>query len=213
MWSALEPPRWGVGETPVILVVDMVNSFLDPAWSSSVGEYGAACVDKAKVLIDAGRTAGVPIVFFTTQHLAAAAEVGAWARGRPAETIVPFNAIAEAHEVTPRLAPQPGEIVIPKAKPSAFFGTQLLSVLNHLRADSVIVMGVTTSGCVRATVVDAFSYNYRVLVPVDAVADRAPLSHRMELLHMGTRYADLVYTDDLVTQLLGRAVVSPPEAE
>jgi nicotinamidase-related amidase len=87
---------------------------------------------------------------------------------------------------------------MPKAKPSAFFGTQLLSVLHHLGADSVVVTGTTTSGCVRATVVDAFSYNYRVVVPVDAVADRAPLSHRVELLHMGTRYADLVRTSDLV---------------
>jgi nicotinamidase-related amidase len=198
MWSDSAAPRWGLGEGPAILVVDMVNAFIDPAHSSSVGASGPDCVARLSELLDAGRAAGLPIVYFTTQSLWTAAEIGAWARGRPAETVTPFNLQGSVHDVVTELTPVPGDIVLPKAKPSAFFGTQLLSVLHHLGVDSLVVTGATTSGCVRATVVDAFSYNYRVVVPVDAVADRAPLSHRVELLHMGTRYADLTQVAVLV---------------
>jgi nicotinamidase-related amidase len=198
MWSDTQAPRWGLGERPAILVIDMVSAFIDPAYSSSVGASGSDCVARLCELLDAGRTAGIPIVYFTTQPLSTAAEVGAWARGRPPKEITPFNLQGSVHEVVPELSPGAGDIVLAKAKPSGFFGTQLLSVLHYLGTDSVVVTGTTTSGCVRATVVDAFSYNYRVVVPVDGVADRAPLSHRVELLDMGTRYADLVTVADLV---------------
>jgi nicotinamidase-related amidase len=198
MWSDTQAPRWGLGERPAILVVDMVNAFIDPAYSSSVGAHGPACVARLSELLDAGRANGVPVVYFTTQPLWTAAEIGAWARGRPAKDIAPFNLEGAVHEIVSELTPVPGDVVLAKAKPSGFFGTQLVSVLQHLGADSLVVTGATTSGCVRATVVDAFSYNYRVVVPVDATVDRASLSHRVELLHMGTRYADLVRVADLV---------------
>ena len=97
------------------------------------------------------------------------------------------------------IAPGPQDIVIKKQKPSGFFGTNLASYLTLLGCDSVIVVGTTTSGCVRATVVDAFSLNYRVILAEEGCFDRSEASHAVSLCDMHAKYADVVPTAEILS--------------
>jgi maleamate amidohydrolase len=91
--------------------------------------------------------------------------------------------------------------VLAKPKPSAFFGTQLAAILTALRTDTLVVTGMTTSGCVRATVNDAFMLNHHVVIPLECTADRSQLSDEVELFDMGAKYADVVGVEDLIVEL------------
>jgi nicotinamidase-related amidase len=102
------------------------------------------------------------------------------------------------HDILESLSPCADEIVFAKPKASAFFGTQLTSMLNSQHVDSIVVTGMMTSGCVRATVNDATSLNYPVIVVADAVADQFQLSHEVELFDMAARYADVVTSQSLI---------------
>jgi nicotinamidase-related amidase len=104
----------------------------------------------------------------------------------------------QGYRIPPEVAPEPHDIMLPKKHPSAFFGTPLASYLVDLQVDSLIVTGCSTSGCVRSTVVDAFAYNYKVLVPFDAVYDRSETVHKVNLFDMGQKYADVMSTDDVI---------------
>jgi nicotinamidase-related amidase len=104
----------------------------------------------------------------------------------------------DGSEIMPDIAPGPKDIVIKKQKPSAFFGTNLLSYLVLLGADSLIVTGSTTSGCVRASVLDAFSNNYRVTVVEDGCFDRSQASHAINLCDMNAKYADVIKSDEVL---------------
>lgn len=106
-----------------------------------------------------------------------------------------------ANEIVAEIAPRPGDIIIEKNKPSVFFGTLLASYLVDLHADSLIVCGTTTSGCVRATVVDAFSYNYKVTVVTEATFDRGEASHWVNLFDMDHKYADVTPLSEVLGQL------------
>jgi nicotinamidase-related amidase len=97
------------------------------------------------------------------------------------------------------IAPGPKDIVIKKQKPSGFFGTNLASYLTLLGCDSVIVVGTTTSGCVRATVVDAFSLNYRVILAEEGCFDRSEVSHAVSLCDLHAKYADVVSTAEILS--------------
>jgi nicotinamidase-related amidase len=99
------------------------------------------------------------------------------------------------------VAPEEGDILVPKRHPSAFFGTPLVSYLVEAGVDSLVVTGCTTSGCVRSSVTDAFSYNFRVSVPADAVYDRSPVVHEVNLFDMAQKYADVTTTDALLAAL------------
>ena len=101
------------------------------------------------------------------------------------------------------VAPQPGDLLLPKKHPSAFFGTPLASYLIELGVDTSWCSGCTTSGCVRGTVVDAFSYNFRCVVPADAVYDRSPPCTQANLFDMAQKYADVMTTDAVVAHLSG----------
>jgi maleamate amidohydrolase len=105
----------------------------------------------------------------------------------------------DGNEIIAMIAPGPRDIVIRKQKPSGFFGTNLASYLTLLGCDSVIVVGTTTSGCVRATVVDAFSLNYRVALAEEGCFDRSEASHAVSLCDMHAKYADVVSTAEILT--------------
>src|SRR5262249_13659464 len=115
--------------------------------------------------------------------------------------------LAEGNEIGELLAPEHGEIVLGKPKPSGFFATALELYLNSLRVDSVIVTGMVTSGCVRATVVDAYMRNYHVIVVEEAVADYSDFNHRASLLDMHVKYADVARLDEVVEYLHELAAV------
>jgi maleamate amidohydrolase len=196
----------GLGETPALLVVDVTYGFVgrEPlpvlesitTYPSSAGEAGWAAIEVIERLLAVARQVRVPVMYS-----AGTGEPGRWADKRPRHVQQP----EDAYEIVERIAPRPGETVIRKAKPSAFFGSPLAERLTELSADSVIVCGGTTSGCVRATVVDAFSYDLRVTVVEDAVFDRVELSHAAALLDMEQKYADVRPSAEVIAELEARA--------
>jgi maleamate amidohydrolase len=117
---------------------------------------------------------------------------------------------AHASQVVSELTPQAGEFVIRKTQASAFFGTHLGSVLTRKGADTLVVVGCTPSGCVRASVVDAMSMNFRTIVAADAVGDRAQAPHEANLFDMGQKYADLLTVREIRATLGSRSDLAQP---
>ena len=124
-------------------------------------------------------------------------DAGSWAWKNPRSTEKPrTDEGKDGYTIVPQIAPQPRDLVIYKHKPSAFFGTPLVSFLVQLGVDSLLLTGTTTSGCVRATAIDAFSYNYRVAVVEEGCFDRSQASHAVSLCDMHAKYADVVKLED-----------------
>lgn len=181
--------RQGAGARSAVVVVDFIEGFTN-------GESKLACdaddaVAATRELLDAARASGAPVVFTTVAYEEADLE-------RAANFIAKAPALATLRpgspwiEVDSRLGRRPDEPVLVKMFASAFFGTELDALLREAECDTVIVTGASTSGCVRATVVDALQYGYRVLVPRDAVADRAADAHTGSLLDIDAKYGDVV---------------------
>lgn len=182
---------WGLsgaaGKRPALLVVDMTFGFADDRFPLGHGATGRPCIEHIAVLLEAARGAGAPVIFSAGLPSANAAERGRWkSTGR-----APDPGLPDADEIVPELEPRPDETVIRKRRPSAFFGTELASLLIHHGVDTVIVTGMVTSGCVRATVVDAFSYNLAVVVPEECVADRVQVPHAVALFDIHMKYGDV----------------------
>lgn len=198
MWSGELPPTLPLGSRPAVVVIDMTEGFVRDEYPTGWAATGEPCVTELVELLAAARQAGAPVIYTVSARLPHPAQIGAWSRGRP---VFPYDSDGPQHDIVPELAPTTDDIVLVKAKPSAFFGTQLHAVLNALRADTLVIAGMTTSGCVRATVNDAFMLNYHVVIPLECVADRSQLSHEVELFDMGAKYADVVNAADLIREL------------
>jgi len=187
--------RQGVGERPAVVVVDFVEGFTNP--ESALACDADDAVEATRTLLDAARTASVPVIFTTVAYdeddleraAAFIAKAPALATLRPGSPWI---------EVDARLGRRADEPVLVKLFASAFFGTQLDDLLRRAGCDTVIVTGASTSGCVRATAVDALQYGYRVLVPRDAVADRAAEAHNASLVDIDAKYGDVVSIDDAI---------------
>lgn len=192
------------GRRPAVVVVDMTKAFVDSLYPTGWSATGQPALEANARLLDEARRAGIP-VFYTKAyadpaHQPRPAERGRWKlNGSP----IPLPTDVPPGDVIPaKIAPRSDEIVIDKAgKPSAFFGTPLTSYLVHAGCDTVIVTGMTTSGCVRATVLDAFQYNFHVVVPFECTADRSQVSHKVSLFDMHMKYADVVSLDETVDYL------------
>lgn len=198
--------RVGFGERPAVLVVDMTRAFVEDRFPLGSSKAGEPCAQAIRRLLDAARPLGVPILYARYDAFQVDAEWGRWLdKGTGAEPDSPMRS-PEAHEIVDLLEPKPGDVVVTKAKPSAFFGTQLASVLTYFGVDTTIVTGMVTSGCVRATVVDAFSHNYRVIVPLECVADRSETAHQMNLFDMDMKYADVLPVVDVLDHLKRKAL-------
>ncbi|MGH9028874.1 MAG: isochorismatase family protein [Acidimicrobiales bacterium] len=180
--------RVGFGESPTLIVVDMSRAFLSDEYS--VGARNDDLVANVARLVDAARAAGLPIVY-TTVSYTRPDQAGYWGIKIPGLHQLQASD-PNATCVHPALQPAAEDIVINKHYSSAFFGTDLQSILTRLRADTVVVCGVSTSGCVRATVVDAVSYGYRVIVPRDCVGDRATVPNEATLFDIDSKYGDVV---------------------
>jgi nicotinamidase-related amidase len=128
-----------------------------------------------------------------------------WKNKRAVEAVARPESSFGFNDIVAEIAPQPRDLVVPKQKPSVFFGTNLASYLVLLGCDSIIVAGTTTSGCVRATVIDAFSNNFRSIVIEDACFDRAQVSHAVSLFDMNAKYADVVPSSDVLTYVASLA--------
>jgi maleamate amidohydrolase len=185
------------GQRPALLVVDFVNGFLDPAIFG-----GGSIVDAAKhtkPLLEAARGKGVPIVFTRIVYAEDGSDAGVWCEKAP--RLKSLTETSAASQVVDFLAPRSGELVVRKTQASAFFGTDLSSWLTYRGVDSLIIAGCTTSGCVRASVVDAISYNFRPVVVAECVGDRALGPHEANLFDIGQKYADLVDVSEAIARL------------
>ena len=190
--------RAGFGRRPALLVVDVNLGFTDPA-SPLVCELDEV-VAAIRRLLDEARRAAVPFVY-TTVSYGEGDRVAAAAFIDKIPALLTLEAGSRWVEIDPRIAPQAGEPVLNKLFASAFFGTPLASLLAAAGCDSVIVTGASTSGCVRATVVDALQHGYRPVVPREAVGDRNPAAHEANLYDIDAKYGDVVSTDEVVGHL------------
>lgn len=186
----------GLGQRPALVLVDMIRGFTDPACA-----LGNACEDVVAAnarLLAAFRGASLP-VFFTTvvYHHAQQAQVF---RQR-VEALNLLTPDSQWIDVDPALTPRSNEPVIEKQWASSFFGTDLAQRLADAGADSLVITGLTTSGCVRATVVDGLQHDYSVVVPREAVGDRNAQAHAANLHDMHAKYADVQKLDEVLQKL------------
>lgn len=191
----------GFGERPAFLIVDVSYNFcgtrsepiLDSikTWRNSCGEAAWDAIAVIQRLAKTCRARKIPVFYSTNTRRADGFDAGGW-RWKNAREFEDSEKEIRGNEIVAEIAPQPQDVVILKTKPSAFFGTPLLSFLIDLKVDTLIVCGVSTSGCVRATVVDAFSNNLRVQVVEDACFDRSEVSHAINLGDMNAKYCDVV---------------------
>jgi len=206
--------RRGLGARPAVLVVDAQEHFVGvrgdvfastAVYPTSVGEEAWAAVARIQALIACARSRGVPVMYSKSGIKAGEEAYDSFARKRRSADVtrgVPSLDVPIVAEIAPR----PREVVIEKRFPSAFFGSPLISFLVAAGADTLLLAGFTTSGCVRATCVDAMSYNLRVGVVADGCADRLHLAHKASLLDMHLKYGDVIDTDEALAYLtrLGR---------
>ena len=180
--------RVGFGCRPALLVVDMYTAFVDPAFPFS-SPSAAATTRAIQTLLRAARASEAPVFFSKARARTIPAERGRW---KSTGALRPIMSDPAAYEIVPELQPLPTESVVVKSAPSAFWGTDLVGYLVYHRVDTVIVTGTVTSGCVRDTALDAFNYNFRVIVPEEAVCDRGMTSHKVALFDIHMKYGDVV---------------------
>jgi nicotinamidase-related amidase len=196
----------GFGKRPAFLVIDVNYAFVGEEsapileslkkWRNSCGEEGWEAIKVIKLLLERSRAKGIPVIYTTGTERRpdmwdrASAN---WKNSRGAEN--PHKDGASNHngnDIVLDIAPQPRDLVVTKPKPSGFFSTPLLSYLVMLGCDSLIVVGTATSGCVRATVLDAYMNNFRVALVEEGCFDRCQASHALSLFDMNSKYADVI---------------------
>ncbi|NKY33059.1 isochorismatase family protein [Nocardia speluncae] len=191
----------GFGTKPAVLVIDVNYDFVGherrpilesaKTWSHSCGEEGWDGVEAIRRLLAGARAHSLPI-FYCTSEVPRADRLGRgmWRNSRQGEK--PEVPGYTGSDIVAEIAPQERDMVFRKSKPSAFFGTGLLHYLLELGVDNLIVTGTTTSGCVRASVLDAFNHNFNVSVVEEGCFDRGEVSHALNLFDMNAKYADVV---------------------
>ncbi len=192
--------RIGFGERPAVLVIDIINGFTDPVMP--LGADLDTEIAAVRAILDAARARHVPVQFTTVQYEAAEAGTATvWHRKQAGlSTLV---AGTPAVDVDPRLGRVPGEPVLSKRYASAFFATDLSSWLAARSVDTVILVGCTTSGCIRATAVDAIQHGLRPVVVEEAVGDRSAAAHAQALFDLDQKYADVVGVAEVLAYLAG----------
>ncbi len=202
--------RQGFGKRPALVVIDVNYAFCgdkpEPIlesikrWRNSCGEEAWSSVGYIRKLIDKAREKGVPVIYTTGIRRSDNWDAGSWAwkNSRNAEDATGNATNLNPNEIVREIAPGPQDIVIQKRKPSGFAGTDMSSYLNLLDRDSVILTGTTTSGCIRATTLDAFSLNYRVTIAEEGCFDRSEASHAINLCDMNAKYADVIKTQEVL---------------
>lgn len=202
--------RQGFGKRPALLIIDVNYNFCgdrsEPIlqsikrWRNSCGEDAWEAIGAIRRLLAAARAKDLPVIYTTGIRRPDGWDAGSWAwkNSRSGERVTTPVTHLSGDTIIPDIAPEPRDVVIAKHKPSAFHGTPLASFLTLFGADSLIVAGTTTSGCVRASVVDAFSDNYRVTVVEEGCFDRSQASHALSLCDMHAKYADVAKLEEVV---------------
>lgn len=202
----------GFGKRPALLIIDVNYAFCgdkpEPIlesikrWRNSCGEDAWVALPYIRALIDKAREKGLPVIYTTGVRRDDLWDSGSWAwknnRSDEDTSNRTTNSNRDGNAIMAEIAPGPQDIIIYKQKPSGFFGTNLTSYLILLGCDSLIVTGTTTSGCVRASVIDAFSLNYRITLAEEGCFDRSQASHAINLCDMNAKYADVVKTAEVL---------------
>ncbi|MGN6524120.1 MAG: isochorismatase family protein [Actinomycetes bacterium] len=204
--GAISPAAFGSvlgwGRSPALLVVDMMRAYFTPGSPFDLGDSAvpAACAR----LLAAARTGARPVVHTLVRYAEGGRDGGHFVRKVPGLLALAADADDPAlGEELPELAPLPGEVVVVKQYASAFCGTSLAATLTSLGVDTVVVSGVSTSGCIRATATDALQHGFRPMVVAEACGDRLPEFHESNLRDLGAKYADVVSLDDACRELSG----------
>jgi maleamate amidohydrolase len=210
--------RMGFGQRAALVVIDaqkyMVGEAGDDAdWPSSCGDVGRSAVIEIARLVAAAQAATVPCFFSRFELAANGSDIGIYGRKRDLLKS-PHWCLAGSvgAELVPLLRPASGDVVFVKKKPSGFHGTPLLGYLVERRIDTVIVVGGATSNCIRATVFDSSSYNFRTIVPQEAVFDRIPVSHAISLFDMDRQFADVVTVQETLDYLAATRTAATSQA-
>lgn len=211
-YVALNPaPRKGVGTRPALLLVDLYrNVFGDhpeslleaiQTWPASCGLAGWTALPHIQRLLGEARSLGIPVI-----HVTGLEGMPGWRDATPrgggmGEAPEAAERRLRRYDIVDEVAPIDGEVVLRKTSPSAFWGTPIVGLLNGLGVDTLVVAGESTSGCVRATVVDGKAYRYRMLVAEECVFDRSEAPHAINLFDLDQKYADVVPVDEAVAYL------------
>jgi maleamate amidohydrolase len=193
-----------VGRNPAVLAIDLYNKAyqggsrplreVNRRYPGSCGENAWKAIEPTRTLLAAARKAGLPVIY-TTRHADTDGVRSTHRRmGKEAE---------ELYHIKEELTPLPGELVIYKERASGFFGTPLIAHLRKIGADSLIILGESTSGCVRASTVDAYSYGFHSVVVEECTYDRSMLSHKVNLFDLHHKYADVMHLDEVIEHLAG----------
>jgi maleamate amidohydrolase len=195
-----------IGPAPALLVIDLYEmvyqggarpvSEVIKEFPLSCGEYAWAAIEPTKRLIAAARAAQVPVLYTTSET-----RPDAWPRIVQVTKRRSTPMAPELYAIRPEFQPQRGDTLIIKQRASAFFGTPLTVHLHQLDARTLIICGESTSGCVRATAVDAFSHGFHVVLVEECCFDRNPLSHKINLFDLHHKYADVLHVDEAAAHL------------
>lgn len=189
----------GFGMRPAIVIVDFQLAFTSPEWPTGKSPHIHRAVDNTAKLLEVARPLGVPVASCIVAW-GSRLDMGYWKVSALYQNFFYGDA---ATRIDPRIHDASRDFVFTKSAPSIFFGTPLVSFLTKQQVDTVIVCGCTTSGCVRASIVDSFSYGYRTIVPEECVGDMEEGPHQDNLRDVGRRYADVVKLQDVLTYLRG----------
>lgn len=196
--------RVGIGTRPALVVVDLISGFTDPR-SPLAGDLDVQIEATIRLLASA-RATDLPVFFTTVAYRPDLSDAGIWIDKIPSNRILVEG--SRWVNIDQRLGQLPSEPTLVKKYASCFFGTDLLTRLIARSVDTVVLVGCTTSGCVRATAVDACSYGFRTIVAEEAVGDRADLPHLAALFDIDAKYGDVMPVADVVAHIeeCGQAV-------
>ena len=197
----------GFGEHPALMIIDPQYNYTGAdrpileqirEWPSGVGESSWRAIERIKRIVSVSRRRSIPIIY--TRQIQDSIRFDGFAAKTDREQSQYLEG-ARGTKIVDELAPKKGDFVINKSYSSAFYGTPLLSFLIKLRADTLIVTGGTSSGCIRATCVDAVSRNFNVAVVEDCVFDRISVSHKVALLDLWMKYCDVITSEEAIRYL------------
>lgn len=197
----------GVGAKPALIAIDLYNKVyaggpgpvieINRKHRGACGDYAWDAIAPTVRLIAAARAAGCPVIYTTSNSNNRVSATNRQRSGRE-------NEPADSWDIKSDFAPQPNDLIIRKERASGFFGTPMVAHLNKLGAESIVICGESTSGCLRASTVDAFSYGYHVVVAEECCFDRSLISHKIALFDLHHKYADVMHTDEIIAQIAGR---------